>query len=414
MLNTRELIALIGEPYKLSSHIPDERGNWILANRIIATSGLVISCFYALSFYLLDILPSSGVNLFFAGVYSAFLAFPVYPLSSIGLMFSALVQASVVALFFSPAGTGGHYFLLVMPVLSLVAIHHRHRIWWWVITGLSEALLVWMCLNEDTYEPPFTKGLDSGYNPGWRALALIISITLIIFIMRQFHASLFIVRQHLKASFDRSESLLRNLLPAAIAERLKNNEDTIADHFDSASVLFADLVGFTKLTSLQPPSETVFMLNTIFSRFDKLVDQAGLEKIKTIGDSYMVAGGVPSKDPEHLSKILHLSLQLRESLNQYNHENGRNLALRIGVSTGPLVAGVIGTKKLVYDIWGDSVNMASRMESTGIPGRIQVTKEVTNQSYDRFAFTERGPIEIKGKGLLVTYFLDGPRTNPTI
>ena len=412
MLSTRELIARLGEPYQLTHRTPDERGNWVFANRIIATSGLAISCFYALSFFLLDILPSSAINLFFAGVYAAFLAFPVSAKTGLALMFSALIHVSASALFFSPAGTGSYFFLLVMPILSLVAIHHRHRMWWWLITGLSEILLVWMCLNEDTYEPLFTKDLERGYTAGWRALALLISISLITFIMRQFHSSLFIVRRDLKTSFERSEALLRNLLPSAIAERLKNNEETIADHFESASVLFADLVGFTKLTSLQPPSETVFMLNTIFSRFDELVAQAGLEKIKTIGDSYMVASGIPRKDPQHLAKLLDLSLEIRESLKEYNHENGRDLSLRIGVSTGPLVAGVIGTKKLVYDIWGDSVNMASRMESSGIPGRIQVTQEVMNQSFEQFAFTERGPLEIKGKGLLVTYFLEGRHKAP--
>ena len=195
------------------------------------------------------------------------------------------------------------------------------------------------------------------------------------------------------------------MLPESIAQRLKHQQHTIADSFDEASVLFADLVGFTALAASQPASETVTMLNAIFSDFDQAVAARGLEKIKTIGDAYMVAAGLPTPRPDHATELLRLALDLLQILDRHNATHDRSLRLRIGLCSGPLVAGVIGSHKLSYNIWDDTVNVASRMESTGIPGRIQVTETLVQAAKDTFEFEERGLIEVKGCGEMRTFLV---------
>lgn len=204
----------------------------------------------------------------------------------------------------------------------------------------------------------------------------------------------------------RSEKLLLNILPKSIANRLKNNDMRIADSHEEVTILFADIVGFTKMTTSMPPAELVDLLSQIFSRFDALADTLGLEKIKTIGDGYMVIGGAPSARPDHASVIAKLALEMQKDLTAFNAQTGNKLQMRIGISTGPVVAGVIGTSKFAYDIWGDPVNMASRMEKTGVPGKIQVSDVTYQLLKDAYQFESRGLIEIKGKGEVNTYFLE--------
>ncbi len=208
---------------------------------------------------------------------------------------------------------------------------------------------------------------------------------------------------------DRSESLLQNVLPKEIAARLKNSEEVIADKFSDVSILFADIAGFTAMASEYSAQDLVSILNTIFSKFDKMVEQFGLEKIKTIGDAYMVAGGLPVPNPDHLKSLADLAIEMQDQLAQFSVESGKSFSMRIGVNTGPAVAGVIGRKKFLYDLWGDTVNTASRMESQGIPGSIQVTEDVFNMLKDDYILEKRGEIEVKGKGMMTTYFLRGKR-----
>jgi class 3 adenylate cyclase len=177
------------------------------------------------------------------------------------------------------------------------------------------------------------------------------------------------------------------------------------DHFSEVTILFADIVGFTELAMRLPPADLVEQLNGIFSDFDELVDRHGLEKIKTIGDAYLVAGGVPIPRPDHAIAVAEMALDVREALRCFNARRGTSLAIRIGINTGPVVAGVIGTRKFVFDLWGDAVNIASRMESHGEPGRIQVTEATFQLLRERYEFAERGPIPVKGKGPMRTYFL---------
>ncbi len=207
----------------------------------------------------------------------------------------------------------------------------------------------------------------------------------------------------------RSENLLLNILPAPIAQVLKRESRTIADHFDSASVLFADVVDFTTLAAQLRPTEVVEVLNNLFTEFDALVERHSLEKIKTIGDAYMVASGVPEPRPDHALGIAALALDMQATVARQAPVAGRRLELRIGIASGPVVAGVIGRKRFTYDLWGDTVNVASRMESHGSAGRIQVTRATYELISDDFVCEPRGSIEVKGKGPTETWFLIRPR-----
>ena len=202
-----------------------------------------------------------------------------------------------------------------------------------------------------------------------------------------------------------NELLLLNILPAAIADRLKQGEGLIADKFDDMSVLFADVVGFTQMSQNMSPSDLVEMLNTVFSLFDNIADKYNLEKIKTIGDAYMVAGGLGTDGAGHVRDMADMSIEMLELLAGYRKDTGIDIQIRIGMHTGPAVAGVVGLKKFIYDLWGDTVNMASRMESHGLPDRIQVLESTRVKLEDTHSLEERGIIDIKGIGPLTTYFL---------
>lgn len=208
---------------------------------------------------------------------------------------------------------------------------------------------------------------------------------------------------------ERSERLLLNVLPATIAQRLKESSDPIADSFDAVTVLFADIVGFTAFAGTRPAGEVVAVLNRLFSGFDELSDRHGLEKIKTIGDSYMVVAGLPVPRPDHTEAIAEMALDLCDEVDRFRRETGTALSVRVGVSSGPVVAGVIGQRKFSYDVWGDTVNTASRMEAHGIADHIQVTPNVYERLRDRYEFERREIADVKGKGPMTTYLLLGRR-----
>ena len=226
---------------------------------------------------------------------------------------------------------------------------------------------------------------------------------------------LYAVRQMVKAEATaerehaRSELLLSQIMPASVAERLKKG-GTVADRYDDASILFADMAGFTARAAELTPEELVRFLDEVFTRFDKLVNKHGLEKIKTTGDSYMVVGGVPQSREDHAEAIATFALDLMDEGTRVVDAMGRGVSVRIGIATGPVVAGVVGREKFFYDVWGDAVNTASRMESTGQPGRIQVAPATYQRLRNSFEFEERGMIDVRGKGAMRTWFLSGPRT----
>ncbi len=211
--------------------------------------------------------------------------------------------------------------------------------------------------------------------------------------------------QQLEIEQKTSERLLLNVLPEPIAKRLKENPEIIADSFASVTILFADIVGFTKVSTRISAPKLVELLNEIFSAFDELAIYHGLEKIKTIGDAYMVVGGLPVERPDHAAAIAEMALDMQEAIARIDIKHREAFCMRIGIHTGPVVAGVIGTNKFTYDLWGDAVNLASRMESHGIPGCIQVSEATYNLLQDKYIFEKRGPIPVKGRGYMTTYLL---------
>jgi adenylate cyclase len=213
----------------------------------------------------------------------------------------------------------------------------------------------------------------------------------------------------LRVEQERSEDLLLNILPPEIAARLKGGEQTIADHYPSVSILFADLVGFTPLTNVLSPNEMVELLNEIYSHFDSLIEKYGVEKIRTIGDNYMIASGLPRPRPDHAQSLANLALEMNTYIASLDPVAGHHLSFRMGINSGSVIAGVIGRKKFAYDVWGDAVNIASRMESQGVPGKIQITRNTYELLKDDFVCELVGSIDVKGIGQMETWFLAGAK-----
>jgi len=206
---------------------------------------------------------------------------------------------------------------------------------------------------------------------------------------------------------DRSDRLLTNILPVPIAQRLKQSHELIADDFDETTVLFADIVGFTRYTETVSPKQLITLLNSVFTAFDDLSQKHRAEKIKTIGDAYMAVAGVPIRSPNHAEQMAAMALAMQQVIVRHNRDTGQSLQIRIGLHSGPVVAGVIGKQKFAYDLWGDTVNTAARMESHGVPGEIQVTQATHALLAPYFHFEERGLIEIKSKGPIKVFLLKG-------
>jgi adenylate cyclase len=219
------------------------------------------------------------------------------------------------------------------------------------------------------------------------------------FLLRYFMRGLALERQ-------KSEMLLLNVLPSTIARRLKAGERPLADRFEEAAVLFADLVGFTPMSERLTPEDVVGLLDGLFSEFDAIADRRGLEKIKTVGDAYMVVGGLPEPRSDAVEAVAEMALEMQQVVAGWLSPTGESLRLRIGIDVGPVVAGVIGKRKFSYDLWGDTVNTASRMESHGIPGQIQVTPRAYERLRHRYRFQPREPVDVKGKGKIVLFLLD--------
>lgn len=226
------------------------------------------------------------------------------------------------------------------------------------------------------------------------------------------HLKLRRLQQHLEEKEREADRLLLNVLPQSIVSQLKREGAVAAESFSDVSVLFADIVGFTGFSAEKDPEVLIQVLNALFSSFDSIVDALKLEKIKTIGDCYMVVGGAPTHRSDHAQAIAELALGIKKEVLKYNDKHQMSFAVRIGINSGPVVAGVIGTKKFSYDLWGDTVNVASRMESYGLPNEIQVTEKTYEQLRDGYSIEERGEIEVKGKGKIKTYLLKGRKGAP--
>jgi guanylate cyclase len=288
---------------------------------------------------------------------------------------------------------------LLAPLCAIVFLGTRMAVWWF---GAFALLVLVGAARDIAGGAPLQQVLLYSEN------VLLVS-TLAFISLRFFVAERDTALAALEREQARSESLLLNILPASIAERLKAGSQTIADGYAEATILFADLVGFTRMSTTVSPEQLVAMLNRLFSRFDEISDRFGVEKIKTIGDAYMACAGVPVARPDHAEVIVDMALAMQEALQEHNREFGSNLQIRIGINTGPVVAGVIGLKKFIYDLWGDTVNLASRMESNCVPGRIQVSAATWEHLRDRYDFEARGDIDVKGIGSVKAYLLNGKK-----
>jgi class 3 adenylate cyclase len=271
-----------------------------------------------------------------------------------------------------------------------------------VLSGLAMVMLeIYFINNTSVLTAP----------PAFFKVGRFLSVTalfLIIFFISAHHYSIVATAEaKLATEYEVSEKLLLNILPPSIAQRLKKQPGIIADQFESATVLFADLCGFTSLSASMKAEEVVSMLNLVFSRFDHICDTYKLEKIKTIGDSYMLTGGVPDGNLDHCEAVANCALDMLHFMHTNCIIGKEKLSLRIGIHTGPVIAGIIGEQKFSYDLWGDTVNIASRMESHGSENRIQVSRQVYETLRDKFYFNYRGKIEVKGMGEMDVYFLEG-------
>jgi len=244
--------------------------------------------------------------------------------------------------------------------------------------------------------------LNTPSGKAYNKLALGLAILGVAFVSRSL---LLAAEAELIKERQRSENLLNHTLPKPISKRLKNSEETIADNIESCSVLFCDIVGFTELSGKLSASELVHILNELFTRFDKLCEKYEVEKIKTIGDAYMVAAGVPNPVDNHAQVLVSFAQDMIKQLNIFNQQLKQNLEIRIGIHSGPVVAGVIGKSKFSYDLWGDTVNIAARMESHGVTGKIQITEATRNLLGDEIESNARGSINIKGKGEMNTFLI---------
>jgi guanylate cyclase len=286
---------------------------------------------------------------------------------------------------------------LTCPLGAMLFYGRRQAIPWFVVYLILVlfSLLLSPFLRQDNNLPPSVVMLFFVLNIS--AVSLVAFILLQYFVRQKDRALELLGREQ-----EKSELLLLNVLPKEVVTVLKDEVRTIADYVEEVSVLFADVVDFTPLTTELAPMEMVSLLDEAFSYFDELVEKNDLEKVRTIGDNYMVAAGAPRRRPDHA----HILAKMALSMNSFVPRNGRSLKFRIGINSGPVIAGVIGTTKFHYDLWGDTVNTASRMESHGLPGKIQITRTTRDLIKDDFVCSRRGMIEIKGKGAMETWLLE--------
>ena len=299
-----------------------------------------------------------------------------------------------------------HLWLIPMAVLGVLAFKPTERVYMATLVGFSMVSFMILELVYRDLEPVVrhfespTEELRAAQ--GSTVCAILLTLVLVGMMHRRFSESETALSQE-KAQSDR---LLRAILPDKVAKELRETGTTKAVRHEDVSILFADIVGFTPLAASMPAEDVVALLAEVFERFDSLIAECGVEKIKTIGDAYMVAGGVPQATPDHAERLARCAIGMLEIIAHFNTESGQALRLRIGLHRGPAVAGVIGTVKFAYDLWGESVNMASRLESSGEPDRIHVSDAFRAGLNDKLAFEERGEITLKGVGLATTHWLN--------
>lgn len=318
------------------------------------------------------------------------------------LAYIEIIVHQVLATIFIGWDTGFHAYILFCIMIPLLT-SRGHANWKLFISGSSfisyVSLLITCQAREPLYEIP--RGVFH-----FILLTNEISfIAILVLIAYLFNGTVLDFEEKLEAEFQYAKTLLLNILPETISERIGRSSERVADGIDSATVLFADIVNFTPLAESTSPERLVELLDHLFSRFDRLTEVWQCEKIKTIGDAYMVASGVPEKSLDHAFRVTSYGLDMLKEIHSFNEEEGVDLAIRIGIHTGPLVAGVIGLKKFSYDLWGDTVNTASRMESSGVIGAVQITADTKEELGEGFLFQSRGTLMVKGKGEIEAFLV---------
>lgn len=316
-----------------------------------------------------------------------------------------IVSHQFLCVYFLGQEFGFQYYLMSVVTFVFFLPDEDIRFRYKLITGILSVLLAAGLIVYGNLNQPVYNLRNEAWTPAVgflnTLLALLIGNIALVMYVRAAYSS----EKALELEINKSDELLHNILPTPIASRLKESSATIADGFGNASVLFADVVGFTELSQRVNPGSLVKLLNTVFSEFDDLVDRYGLEKIKTIGDAYMVASGIPNKRDDHASALAEFALEMQRTIKQFLTDEKKPMQIRIGINSGPVVAGVIGKRKFIYDLWGDTVNTAARMESHGIANEIQITESTYRLLKDDFLCEERGSISIKGKGDMRVYIL---------
>lgn len=324
----------------------------------------------------------------------------------LGPAHALIVSVSVLA----GSGAGYHFYYFVFAALGFLLFPEAER---GLRRGFAALSVVLFAAVEELVPERGLFAFGAAVERALSLAAVALSFGTLIYMVQLFRGDVTTAEERLTEEHERSERLLLNILPASVSVRLKSGQRNIAEGFPSVTVLFADLVGFTELSARLAPEELVQVLNQIFSEFDELAQRYGVEKIKTIGDAYMVACGLPEARDDHAEVVAELALEMRRTLARVSAATGYPLQARIGINTGPVVAGVIGKRKFIYDLWGDAVNTASRMESHGIPGEIQVTATVRERLEARYELKPRGTLTVKGKGEMEVWLLVGRREGAT-
>jgi adenylate cyclase len=308
-------------------------------------------------------------------------------------------------------GSGLPFYYLVAATLMVLILGVDHIV---LASALAAVLAATVIALEVVV--PYNTGVqpDWAYRSGFLLTVIsawVMVVAVVWYALREIRRA----RQAMEAEYERSETLLTNILPATIAQRLKDpTRNIIADKYDDASILFADIAGYTKRASDTSPSDLVRFLDRLYTDLDALVDRHGLEKVKTSGDSYMVVSGVPQPRDDHIEALACLALDMADAVADLKDPQGRKVPLRIGLAAGPVVAGVVGARKFFYDVWGDAVNIASRMQTTDVEGRIQVPHDVYERLNHAFLLEERGNVDVKGKGVMHTWYLVGRRDDHAV
>ena len=400
-LGTRILAMLPAAP----ADFPPDYVRFYVIGQLIYPIGLLAHAGFLILFFYLDLKVLAAFNILSVAAF----AFAMWQHNKGNMkwayltLFEAPVHAALATVYLGLfAGYWLHIFIIISITLLVPFISRPIRIGAGVVFSL---LLASIAVYADFNEPiiPVSNEIYAFFLTS----NILILATLIISILVSFDIAVIRAEKAMQLEFSRAEALLLNILPAEIAKRLKAQEEPLADSHDNVSVLFADLAGFTDMSRKMSAGALVNLLNDLFSRFDKLVGEHGAEKIKTIGDAYMVATGLSGSIADHAEKIADLALAMQKAFGEFRQDNKLDLKLRIGVHSGAVIAGVIGKQKFSYDLWGNTVNVASRMESEGIPDQIQISAETWAMLADRFQTSPRGEIQIKGHRPRATYLLEG-------